>query len=197
MEWLVLGALGIMWAVALLPGRRRRVRRSSGSVEDFGRRMDLLANVEGSAQGRWIVTPRKGVAFLGSHDRAEARARERRRRVFTFLLEVIGLSFLIGVVPPLRVMWMGTAVFTGLLVAYVWLLLTIKARERGTPRPQETVRKVHEQALRAPAAAARYVAEGVSRTARPAYRGLGAVTSEDDVHVVVLPPSAELRTARA
>jgi hypothetical protein len=101
--------------------------------------MELLAHagVHGT-NGRWIVTPRKGVRFLGPQERSRARARERRRRVFVFLLEAISISFLIGLVPPLRAIWSVTAVFGVLLLLYIWLLLTMKGR---TAHPHDTVRE--------------------------------------------------------
>ena len=86
MQWLLLGVLGIIWVAFLIPVGRRR--SDSRSVEDFERRMELLANAEvHGTTGRWIVTPRKGVRFLGPRERQQARARARRRRVFVFLIE--------------------------------------------------------------------------------------------------------------
>ena len=103
MEWLPLAVLGIMWVAFLLP-IRSRASTPQGSVGDFERRMELLAQAEThGTEGRWIVTPRKGVRFMGPAERTRARARERRRQVFTFMLEAIGITFLIGLVPPLRV----------------------------------------------------------------------------------------------
>ena len=143
MQWLLLGVLVIIWAAFLIPiGRRRSDNRS---VEDFERRMELLANAEvHGTTGRWIVTPRKGVRFLGPRERQQARARARRRRVFVFLLEAIALTLLIGAVPPLRVAWVVAAGLGGLLVLYVWALLVIKARAaaappRSVPAPQRIV----------------------------------------------------------
>ena len=78
----------------------------AGSVDDFERRMEFLAHAEvNGTTGRWIVTPRKGARFVGDAERRKARVRDRRRRVLVFLLEAIGISFLIGLVPPLRVVW--------------------------------------------------------------------------------------------
>jgi len=99
--------------------------------------MELLAQAEvHGTSGRWIVTPRKGVRFLGPRERQQARARARRRRVFVFLLEAIGLSLLIGIVPPLRVSWIVAAALGGLLLIYVWALLVIKARAAVAPAPR-------------------------------------------------------------
>jgi len=138
-QWLLLAVLGIMWTAFLMPiGRKRSDARS---VEDFERRMELLAHAEvHGTSGRWIVTPRKGVRFLGPRERQQARVRARRRRVFVFLLEAIGLALLIGVVPPLRASWIVAGVLGGLLVIYVWALLVIKARARAGPqRPIEAI----------------------------------------------------------
>ena len=182
MDWLLLAGLGIMWLAFLLPSARRRPSPST-TVEHFERRMELLAQAEvhGSA-GRWIITPRKGVRFVGSAERKRARARERRKQVFVFLLESIGITFLIGLVPPLRVVWMLTAVLAGLLLAYVYLLITIKQRAghpdaqlRAAQAPDHTSRRV----------AIRHVAEGASSWARPMVNGLGLLGEGDAVHVVV------------
>ncbi|HEY7668225.1 MAG TPA: hypothetical protein VIE12_08900 [Actinomycetota bacterium] len=190
MEWLLVGALGIMWAAFLLPSANRREARASASVEDFERRMELLAQAEAhGGPGRWIMTPRKGVRFVGPSERQRARARERRRQVFAFLLEAIGLTFLIGLVPPLRtVAWLVSGVLLVLLVLYVWLLLTIKHR---AGHPHEAARAARPPAPRAKArpaatATARYVAEGRSTWARPTFNGLGTVGEGDRVHVVVM-----------
>ena len=66
MGWLLLAALGIMWVAFLVPSDRRQ-RSAEHSVEDFERRMELLAQAEahGSA-GRWIITPRKGCLLYTS-----------------------------------------------------------------------------------------------------------------------------------
>jgi hypothetical protein len=180
MDWLVLAGIGIIWAACLLPVGRRGSSRAS--VETFERDMDLLANAQERTHGRWIVTPRKGVPFLGSADRARVRARERRRHVLVFLLESIVISFLIGIVPPLRVMWFATASLGVLLLAYVWLLLALKGRPPAA-RPLETAsgpRLAEQDGLRpAPAGA------------------LDSFEDEDSVHVVVVPAGRGLSAAGA
>jgi hypothetical protein len=188
-DWLFLGALGIIWTAILLPGLRRRPSPSS-QVTDFERRMELLAysEVQGTA-GRWIVTPRKGVRFVGTAQRQQARTRERRRRVFVFLLETSGLTFLIGLVPPLRVIWYVSAGFAGLLVVYVWLLISIKHRASSALPEVDG----EDRGNAAAAAVARYVAEGRSTWARPTFNGLGALGESDRVHVVVRPAAQAVR----
>ena len=61
MQWLLLGVLGIMWTAFLVPmGRKRSDARS---VEDFERRMELLAHAQvHGTSGRWIVDPAQGGA---------------------------------------------------------------------------------------------------------------------------------------
>lgn len=177
MGWLLLAALGIIWAAFLLPVWRSSPNKS---VEDFGRNMDLLADTEGNPQGRWIVTPRKGVAFVGARERAKERARERRRRVFVFMVESIGLTFLIGLVPPLRAMWYATAALLVLLGVYVWLLLSNRARDSGpirvapaTPAPEP-----------APPAPRRHAAAAGGHAVRPA--AVGPIELDDDLANIVV-----------
>lgn len=190
MEWLVLAAFGIMWAALLLPGAGRRSPAATSSVDEFERGMELLAYSEvHGTNGRWIVTPRKGARFVGSAERHRARARDRRRRVFVFLLEAIALTTLIGAVPPLRAMWSVTLVLGIVLLLYIWLLLSMKARETA-PDPH-----AHARAARAPTetarpAAARHVADGAMGWARPTFNGLTGIGEGDAVHVVVRPASA-------
>ncbi|HXF73948.1 MAG TPA: hypothetical protein VNO79_15230 [Actinomycetota bacterium] len=182
--WLPLAGLGIIWAAFLLP--RRRTASPEASVEEFERRMRLLAQADRPA-GRWIVAPAKGARFLGPRERARARARARRRRVLAFLLEAVGLTFLIGLAPPLRPVWYATGVLAGALALYVWLLLWLKGREPG---PRLVASAPPGRATGTFARAQRYVAEGVSRIPRPAWGGLGEVGDDDLVHVVVRRASA-------
>lgn len=166
MQWLLLAVLVIMWAAFLVPvGRKRSDARS---VQDFEHRMELLAHAEvHGTNGRWIVTPRKGVRFLGPRERRQARARARRRRVFVVLIEAIGLALLIGIAPPLRPAWYAAAVLGGLLLVYVWVLLLIKARAAAAPaRPAEPAVRPARRAAAQPAA-----------------------VSQPDEHVVVRPPA--------
>jgi hypothetical protein len=150
--------------------------------------MELLAQAEiNGTEGRWIVTPRKGVRFMGQAERHRARTRERRRQVFTFLIEAIGITFLIGLVPPLRVMWTVSAIGAAFLAVYVWLLLTIKHRASLTPGASQPSQQRAQATLqpRPSAPAQRYVAEGRNTRARVSFNGLGTVGEGDRVHVVV------------
>jgi hypothetical protein len=178
MGWLLLAGLGIIWVAFLLPTRRGSPNRS---IEDFERRMELLADTEGNGRGRWIVTPRKGMAFVGTRERARERARERRRRVFVFMLESIALTFLIGLVPPLRAMWFAAGALLILLGVYVWLLLSMKDRAAAAPRVYEAAREVARPSRRSSSAGA------VERAAGHPSNGHSVLDADDLVNIVVRP----------
>jgi hypothetical protein len=187
LEWLLLAALGIMWAAFLIPLRARR-RSLAGSVEDFERRMEFLAHAEvNGTAGRWIVTPRKGARFIGDAERRRARIRDRRRRILVFLIEAIGVTFLMGLVPPLRVFWNVTVALAVLLGAYVWMLISIKRRTMADPRT--VARNAQAPRDHAAAFAARYVIEGRNGHSREMFNGLQGLGESDRVHVVVRPAS--------
>jgi len=182
MGWLLATALCMMWAAFLFPGRRRS---SDRSVEDFERHMEILADTERSGQGRWIVTPRKGIAFVGRKERAKERARQRRRRVFVFMTESIGLTFLIGLVPPLRAMWYATGALLALLGVYVWLLVSLKARtaQGASIAPAREA----APAERPRPARYRYAADAASRSPRAVFNGLSTLGADDLANIVVKP----------
>jgi hypothetical protein len=187
LDWLLLAALGIMWAAFLIPITTRR-RSLSTSVEDFERRMEFLAHAEANGTpGRWIVTPRKGARFIGEAERRRARIRDRRRRVLVFLIEAIGVTFLIGLVPPLRVTWNLTLAMAILLGAYVWMLISVKRRTVASPR--DAVRNARVPQDRPAVFAARYVMEGRNGRAHEVFNGLEGLAETDRVHVVVRPAS--------
>jgi hypothetical protein len=121
LDWIALAVLGLIWAILLLPEPRSKSRRLKMPNEEEFRQ-----------PGRWILSPRRGARFVGSHQRSRDRARERRRRVYVFLLEAIGLTGLIGLFPPLRGMLVITVMFGALLVAYTFLAFRMT---HGTSAP--------------------------------------------------------------
>jgi hypothetical protein len=152
--------------------------------------MELLAHAEmnGGPQGRWIVTPRKGMPFLGQTQRQRSRVLERRRRVLVVMLEAIGITFLIGLLPPLRGVWVLTFILGGALVAYVYMLISLKEKSKATGPRQGHDRTRAARAPRASSAGTqpqRYVAEGNSTWPRPNVKGFGTLGEGDRVHVVV------------
>ncbi len=139
LSWIFIAALGIIWAAFLLPFGSRRASPAS-TVEEFERKMDLLAETNRTPGGRYVLVPRKGERFMGPRDRERVRVRRRRRIVFTFLLEATALTLLIGMFPPLRDMLVGTIILAGLLVAYTVLLLSLRAEDRRRHRRQRAAR---------------------------------------------------------
>ena len=93
----------------------------------------------------WVafLLPTGRTRFVGTAERKRARARDRRRQVFTFLLESIGITFLIGLVPPLRVLWTATASLGVLLAMYTWLLLAMK-HQHPQAHPHDQARAAHQ-----------------------------------------------------
>lgn len=144
MGWLFIVGLGIIWAAFLLPFGARRAAPAS-TVEEFERKMDLLAETNKSSTGRWVLVPRKGERFMGARDRKRLRVRRRRKAVFSFLLEATVVTLLIGLFPPLRAMLLGAAILAVLLFAYVGLLIRIRGQERHRAR-MERIRRSREPA---------------------------------------------------
>ncbi len=191
MDWLLLAGLGIMWAAFLVPAGKRG-HDPHKDVDDFERRMELLVQAETyGTQGRWIVTPRKGMQFVGPTERKRARARERRRRVLVFLLEAIGITFLIGLVPPLRVMWSISILLGVLLCLYCWLLVSMKHQSSADPHERARAAK-RPEGVTAPRPSIRHVASSATAWARPTFNGLGTLGEGDRVHVVVRPASSNI-----
>ena len=185
MEWMLLAALGIMWGAFLVP--RGRKRSEARSVIDFEHRMELLANAEvHGTTGRWIVTPRKGVRFLGPDDRRRARARERRRKVFVVLLDAIVLTSLMGAAPPLRAMWYVAAGLGVVLVLYVWVLLSLKGRSTGRRHVPARASGASGRPVGVPS----LVAPNATLRPRPAFQDLDIFGDDEPVHVVVRTASA-------
>lgn len=121
-DWLWLAILCIMWAAVFVPVPRR------GSPKTFpDLRQDMELRSDTSQPGRWVLAPKKGARFLGPHERARIRARERRRRVFVVMLEAITLTALIGLFPPLRAMLYVTGILAVLLLAYVGMVVRMMA----------------------------------------------------------------------
>ncbi len=133
LSWLLLVVLGMIWAAFLLPSWRRS---PSSTVEEFEERLNVLAEANKVTAGRWVLMPRQGRRFLGPEDRQRARMRRRRRAVFMTMLEVMALTTIMGLFPPLRAMLYVTVFLAILLVAYIALLLKIRADEVSGVRPR-------------------------------------------------------------
>ncbi len=146
-SWLLLGALGMIWAAFLVPWKRADVSPSA-SIEEFERKMSMLEETNKTTPGRWVLMPRKDERFIGPLERARMRVRTRRRLVFMVLLEATVVSLLIGLFPPLRRMLFATAVLAVMLVAYCALLVRIRQAEDAVERRRRARGHVDRPALR-------------------------------------------------
>jgi len=128
LSWLLVTGLVIIWVAFLIPFGSRRASPAA-TVEEFERKMGILADANRQSAGRWVLVPRKGERFMGPRDRERVRVRRRRKRILVVLLESTALTLLIGLFPPLRSMLVLTAILAGVLVLYVLLLLQIRVQE--------------------------------------------------------------------
>lgn len=152
MDWILLVALIIIWGVVLLPRGQRGSPRDS--IARFEQGMETLAHTNGAPPGRWVLAPKKDEPFIGSQQRVRMRVRERRRQVLTVLGEAIAITGLIGMVPPLRPMWVLTGALLLLGAAYVFMLLQLRAGHSLGMQSQTQVQQAHEGPVETPAAAA-------------------------------------------
>jgi hypothetical protein len=135
--WILVTAFGIIWITFLLPTWRRS---PTSTVEQFEERMSLLAEANRASPGRWVLVPKKGHRFLGPLDRQRARLRRRRKFLFVALLDLIGLTLIMGLFQPLRAMLVLTAFLCGVLVLYTGLLLRFRMLEDGRREAAAAVR---------------------------------------------------------
>ena len=186
MSWIFLAGLGMIWAVCCYP----RGRSPRTTVKEFEQGMDRLADVGTNKDvGRFILAPRKGMPFLGVRERARVRARVRRRRILTFLLEACGLTALMGMFPPFRPMFYATAIFAALLLGYVGTLVWIKETQKDRVRHMRhalgsaVARYRPHHAAPAGAGGNGHAAQPDGRGAHPIYNHLGFLDPAEGVHV--------------
>jgi hypothetical protein len=131
-DWLTLCILAAVWGILLVPPRKKRQMTPTASAgspppADF------------HPPGRWILTLTGGSRLVGPFARTRMRARGRRRRVYLFLLEAIGVTGLIGLFPPLRGMLVVTGILAVLLVAYTAMVLRYGAVRPAAGSPDRVV----------------------------------------------------------
>ena len=147
---LIIVLLAIAWAIVLVPSLARPRFETSpiDGVRSFERSMGILANTRQDRQqvpGRWVMVP-KGIAAVVSR---RQRVMLRRRRIFTRLLIAAAVTFLLGVVPALRSVWIAHVVLDAVLVGYVFQLRRWRMRElqrrrvvhRLPPEPDQAERE--------------------------------------------------------
>ena len=142
---MVLIVLVAVWAAFLLPPilRARSEHRPSGSISDFRRQLHVLARsapagnvAPQSLPGRVVpmhatlppVAVRGHVA-PGSQPLRLGRNRttvKRRRDVFVGLLVAMVGSLVLGILPPLRILWSVHVVIDVLFAAYVGALVYLR-----------------------------------------------------------------------
>jgi len=149
--------------------------------------MTILADANSrTSVGRWVLMPQRGERFMGPRDRTKARIRQRRRRVFTVLVEAIGITFLIGLVPRLRPMLLGTAILVALLLVYALALLKIHADEVSQAREKRLLAASSPNGNGHMPAATRFAADDTYALAwGDALMPGGFSIIDEDVHVVV------------
>jgi len=152
---IVLLILASMWVAVLLPSilRSREAARSTDSVGDFRRQLWVLARTRRASLGmaysspaapvprrpvapsggdlpaRAMVSDRAPVAYSSDQPVAWTRRQHtlrRRREVLKTLLTGITLTFLLGAVPSLRVVWVLSAGLAGLTVTYLAALVHLR-----------------------------------------------------------------------
>jgi len=160
--WLLLAALCMIWVAFLLPSRRGD-GSPAATVGEFERNMSMLAETNtrspSRSSGRWVVMPQKGQRLLGSKERNRIRVRQRRRVVFTTLVEGVVVTGLIGLVPFLRPVLYLTAGLGVALLLYSAMLLKVRSDEARLARARR-IRMVRRRMAQ-------------ERTAAPAYAGNG------------------------
>ncbi|MFM8998725.1 MAG: hypothetical protein ACKOKE_01340 [Actinomycetota bacterium] len=128
LSWLLLVALGMLWAAFLNP--TKKLSSPAESVRDFGIDMGRLA----AGHDEQAVRIARALAA--------ARARDRRRRLLVALLSVAVGGFVLGLFEPLRWMWLLSGMAVLVLTGFVWVLRSMRvaaprrvASRAMAPRP--------------------------------------------------------------
>ena len=128
MSLVVLLVLAVVWAVFLIP-QLLRVRAERGPADSIGAFRSQLSVLERTAPGITSPAYRRQVP-VGVITRSQAQ--KRRRDTLVFLLGGIMVTFVLGLIPALRVLWVMNAVLDVLFVTY--LVALARARALATER---------------------------------------------------------------
>jgi hypothetical protein len=142
----VLLILAVVWAIFLVPQvLRARATRTGDSVGAFAQQLSILGRTS-PAGSPHLMRPLPMVPGHDDHDDdlGPARltlgeARKRRKDVIRVLLIAIAATFVLGLLPPLRRLWMLNILLDIALVAY--LVLLYRAQSMGADR-QARVRRL-------------------------------------------------------
>jgi hypothetical protein len=130
----VLLILAVVWAIFLVPQvLRARATRTGDSVGAFAQQLSILGRTS-PAGSPHLMRPLPMVPGHDDHDDdlGPARltldeARKRRKDVLRALLIAIAATFVLGLLPPLRKLWMINILLDIALVAYLVLLYRAQA----------------------------------------------------------------------
>lgn len=125
MSWLLLAALGMLWAAFLSPTKKAS---PTESVRTFERDMRRLGRDETVIEAPLLPDP------------GPARARAVHRRAFMGLVYALVFTFLVGLAPALRDAWYVTAVLAVGLAVYVRVLRVRRERAIERRRAAERAR---------------------------------------------------------
>ncbi len=110
-------------------------RSVMGAVSGFRNSRTPLDAVPGTVMGRNMTT-RSASPRISANSRVSSNStaatptlagvRKRRRDVLVGLLGVAGATLVLGVIPPLRMLWVAHLITDVLLVAYVVMLIQIR-----------------------------------------------------------------------
>jgi hypothetical protein len=140
----VLIVLAAVWAAFLLPPilRARAEHRPSGSISDFRKQLHVLArtspttSISAAASRRVVPMRPRPTASASAYAYGRpaqplrlGRSRQsikRRRDIFLGLLVAMGGSLVLGLLPPLRALWLVHVVLDVVFVAYVAALIYLR-----------------------------------------------------------------------
>lgn len=143
---LVLVLAGV-WALVLVPPalRARNEGKSGDSIHSFDRQLAVLGRTGGFSSGMRsapALSMRLPGAPLAVRSGLSSAARQRRRDILVGLLAAMGATFVLGLLPPLRILWTFNVLIDLVFAGYVYLLLQRRSLTLQTGR---TVRYLPNQ----------------------------------------------------
>lgn len=124
-----------MWGIVFLPSLLKMRRHSSpvASVTCFNKSLQALGSGQVTTGGRWVVMP-PAPPLTPSRQSGQSSAVGRRRKVFTGLVAICGVTLALGLVPALHwVLWIHLLADL-VLAAMIALLVGLRAMS-DTPIP--------------------------------------------------------------
>lgn len=127
---IVIVLLALAWVVVLIPSvlKPRFETSPIDGVRNFERSMGILANTRSDRQipGRWVMIP-KAMPTVPTTRRQRLIAK--RRRLFTQVVAAAGVTFLLGIIPVLRPLWIAHLALDLFIAGYAVYLRRLHAAE--------------------------------------------------------------------